>query len=916
MVLLQARRRAAEHELSLLRAQQLVNVCEEVTTSAGVKRVMYLTNEQARVLCSAEAAPRILRMLGISEPRLVIKLCSSVAGVPQIEVMGDGATRETMARIMGRGYNFGVPDLDDMVKKERKLEVFLKDVLVPLAAEARALVLIESNPECTLSMAFTRAVQLSRARYGDKLPFITLTSVLVISMHKAILPDAPPNLAREIYSQCERWKERQPLNQALWDAGKLAWPRLMPNPGIDAYILVEGFDEAPVGSDEAPEPAWGPYGQLQETLLNALVGEVPVVAIRTQATLSGFPMDRIVRLLGANVPVLYLDLRDRPHPRELIAAGAKAGEGGDAQLVASAAHDESVTAVRRRHLIMQAVARWREDARAMHAHRATECFDCCSLAYFWDCLYHDGDTSTTARSGGAEGESSAADGVRWLFQATEAAWRRDRSRGSGSATRAVVNEHVHLIVDALVEQGLEDIAFSMSDEDRAACMPDSKPSSLARHPKYRDKVRSDWSSYYSILTSPTFYGAHIEHASGVEQLLHEIVVLDTRLPAHNTLEGLLLLQDAWDVVDICVFTGNRYKIAAKATFVLMLLVTVAITTLTVLRDEIDAGSVGFKGLSRSDMTLFFLSMLLSVLSSIVAFYQPSQRWRRLRSFAQRMEAAIWAYRTRTGDYEERKGHRRRPEQALRAEIAAVRLALVEANQLDRTSFTARYPAHVFTHGQRAAPAQAGGAKVERTSAAGARVAPESAPAEHVDDDGASSGSERAAQAAALAEDDHFSPIRPDVFIQIRVARMVTFFQGRLPRYAQSHASTQVALILSSATGAAMAFLGESRLVAIISAAAAGITAWVEFHAAADKLQRYNSAIIQLENLRTWWNSLGDIERAGSPAITKLVLEAEAVVAGELRAWSSAPAVQLSAGDDDGGDGKAGTESHHNRATEK
>ena len=65
-------------------------------------------------------------------------------------------------------------------------------------------------------------------------PFITLTSVLVISMHKAILPDAPPNLAREIYSQCERWKERQPLNQALWDAGKLAWPRLMPNPGIDA----------------------------------------------------------------------------------------------------------------------------------------------------------------------------------------------------------------------------------------------------------------------------------------------------------------------------------------------------------------------------------------------------------------------------------------------------------------------------------------------------------------------------------------------------------------------------------------------------------------------------------------------------------------------------------------------------------
>lgn len=320
------------------------------------------------------------------------------------------------------------------------------------------------------------------------------------------------------------------------------------------------------------------------------------------------------------------------------------------------------------------------------------------------------------------------------------------------------------------------------------------------------------------------------------------------------------------------------------------MLTVAVT---VRRDDIDRkdfeSESGPPSMRKSDIVLFFLTLVLSVLSSVVAFYQPSQRWRRLRSFAQRMEAAIWAYRTRTGDFEERKGQRRRPDEMLRAAITSIRMSAIEANELDRTAWTAAYPPHVYKHGQRAAPASTSG------PACASRVAPLESP-------GAAAGMQKLPD--NHFSDKHFSPLRPDAYISVRIEVMIEFFQSRLPRYSRAHACAQIALVLFSSTGAALAFLGHSKHVAIVSAVAAAVTAWVEFHAAADKLQRYNASITQLQNLVTWWQSLSDIERAGSPAITRLVVESEDVLASELRAWGSTSVGQH--GDGGGEDGAPGS----------
>eukprot|EP00961_Rhodomonas_salina_P156921 2112564-Rhodomonas_salina.1 len=99
--------------------------------------------------------------------------------------------------------------------------------------------------------------------------------------------------------------------------------------------------------------------------------------------------------------------------------------------------------------------------------------------------------------------------------------------------------------------------------------------------------------------------------------------------------------------------------------------------------------------------------------------------------------------------------------------------------------------------------------------------------------------------------------------------MVAFYESRLPGYEWLYQSCKVLLILSSAVGAVIAYLGFSRYVAIIAAAGGALTSWLEFHSTDKKLMRYNNSISSLKNLLTWWNAVNDIERAALDTINTL-----------------------------------------------
>ena len=74
-------------------------------------------------------------------------------------------------------------------------------------------------------------------------------------------------------------------------------------------------------------------------------------------------------------------------------------------------------------------------------------------------------------------------------------------------------------------------------------------------------------------------------------------------------------------------------------------------------------------------------------------------------------------------------------------------------------------------------------------------------------------------------DDHYSPVKPDEYIRIRLYPMTLFYRERLPRYARMRQLYQLLLICIASAGAVLAFVGYSSYVPILSAIGSGITAW-------------------------------------------------------------------------------------------
>ena len=183
---------------------------------------------------------------------------------------------------------------------------------------------------------------------------------------------------------------------------------------------------------------------------------------------------------------------------------------------------------------------------------------------------------------------------------------------------------------------------------------------------------------------------------------------------------------------------------------------------------------------------------------------------------------------------------------------------------------------------------------------------------------------------ASLRDDHHSPITTVMYLDLRVATQLKFYQDRLPKYASKllHAGMRFVLfakmmfvfclafhlrlisnsklsfrtcsfllfiigvrfffesllILGSLTATILAFLGQSHWAAISTALVAMITAYSQFHGTEKKLLRYSDAVASLDSILLWWRTLTDVERASSDAKTELVTNCELVFQNERQGW--------------------------------
>merc|ERR1719183_3318738 len=108
---------------------------------------------------------------------------------------------------------------------------------------------------------------------------------------------------------------------------------------------------------------------------------------------------------------------------------------------------------------------------------------------------------------------------------------------------------------------------------RAAHLGEETSSESLGSTTYLDEVGDDISRYAAMATTfieqPCVHGRHVEDIAGCKQLLRDLVRLD-RLPRFSTIEGLLLLRQAWDEYDVKMWLASKNKMLCKASFIFLL----------------------------------------------------------------------------------------------------------------------------------------------------------------------------------------------------------------------------------------------------------------------------------------------------------------------------------------------------------
>merc|ERR1712194_493727 len=117
-------------------------------------------------------------------------------------------------------------------------------------------------------------------------------------------------------------------------------------------------------------------------------------------------------------------------------------------------------------------------------------------------------------------------------------------------------------------------------------------------------------------------------------------------------------------------------------------------------------------------------------------------------------------------------------------------------------------------------------------------------------------------AGCVTDDDHYSPVKPDIYIQLRLEQMMSFYQDRLPIYTKLRFMHRLAMVSLTTVSSILAYLDAAMYVVCATAFSGAILSWIEYSEMARKIERYTRAVRALKKLQSWWEVLSDVEQAG------------------------------------------------------
>eukprot|EP00966_Prymnesium_polylepis_P205744 4767427-Prymnesium_polylepis.1 len=195
----------SREQLQMIKARTMFNMVEDLDDSG--RKLLFLSSQQADLLASSqEGIQKMLDALDTGKPQLVINLLHSPIVAQHTSASAFAATQDKHTP----GWVFKRPPfltVDEFEAAEDKLDLFMADVLIPLAAQTNAIILTDAfSNYSALSASLTRMYSVQKAKWGARAPFTILsTSCLVNCLYQNIDPEAK---WRGIRKQSKTWRSR------------------------------------------------------------------------------------------------------------------------------------------------------------------------------------------------------------------------------------------------------------------------------------------------------------------------------------------------------------------------------------------------------------------------------------------------------------------------------------------------------------------------------------------------------------------------------------------------------------------------------------------------------------------------------------------------------------------------------------
>jgi len=698
-------------DLEDLQIRTIYSLLEQVPVSGNdeLAKVLFLTNSQAKKLDLSNMDNFIGAMDISPKPKLVINFLQSYCYDAGLNVASEKVHWQNKASIPTRvdgGYHYGEIDGEEgLLKMDRKICIFLKEILLPVAIQTNAVVILNDDC-CCLSRAFGELVaEEVKKNSGRPLPFT------VINVGFALVYDTqslvPGTMAYQLRTGSKRWLDSQRWIHDAVTNSMSKWrinhyKHVGPPAGCTHYIFADTVDRA----NNAVDFSGG--RELAQNLTNAFARNLPSVGFVTLNHLASFAtgIESISRYVGKGLPLVLLDTCDRlgGNTRTLDAARQQLETREAALNKAGMIDAYTECTLSYLHTVLKRIE---EDERQEEK--------CGKGSELWKVIrahfsQENKDLSWKDQSGSPSdwaktNEQNAIDVLIALERNKAVIDAENRnavevanfeqmakptsydeldaillsecvrwSTNGNPASNAYTGRFSHLLskgpfvskalwtpssdkkckvpwCEILVCDRTSARTLDQAVEAWLAAVEEWKKADhgLYKSNAFRSKV---YMACVEVLKNTNTMSCNLSDLKNLKSTVKRITKID-RLVETNSIEGLLLIQSSWDKVDIFNATAARNKANAKLAFVLLLLLGSAITLVTVvsINVELDAveGAVP-TWTEHTEILIVSLTLCSSVVAALAAYGNPGTKWQQLRGAALALESEIFKFRTRTGEY--------------------------------------------------------------------------------------------------------------------------------------------------------------------------------------------------------------------------------------------------------------------------